>query len=142
MFLGAFPVEDTVGVVLESEYLIRDNWLLFSNPKLPTKVVQFAVRKNFHWRGPSIEERVSLAIVGIQSGLFSLSIACDDLDERIIHADVISVIGENICHRQVQGQGTRQLGWFLFQSRFSAHKCIISWGLVRHIARPPNFFGI
>jgi hypothetical protein len=43
MFLGAFPVEDTVGVVLESEYLIRDNWLLFSNPKLP-KAVQFAVQ--------------------------------------------------------------------------------------------------
>jgi hypothetical protein len=43
IFLGAFPVEDTVGVVLESEYLIRDNWLLFSNPKLP-KVVQFALQ--------------------------------------------------------------------------------------------------
>jgi hypothetical protein len=43
MFLGAFPVENTVDVVLESEYLIRDNWLLFSNPKLP-KAVQFEVQ--------------------------------------------------------------------------------------------------
>jgi hypothetical protein len=38
----------------------------------------------------------------------------------------------------------RRLGWhlnrFLLESRFSAHKCIISWGLVRHITRPPNFF--
>jgi hypothetical protein len=55
---------------------------------------------SFHWRGPSIEQRVSLAIVGIQSGLFGLSITLDDLDERIIHADVITiVIGKNICHR-------------------------------------------
>ena len=110
MFLGAFPVENTVGVVLESEYLIRDNWLLLSNPKLP-KAVQFAVpypkaavqypeiSTSFHWRGPLIEERVSLAIVGIQSGLIGLSIALNDLDERIIHADVITVIGKNICHR-------------------------------------------
>jgi len=94
----------------------------------------------FHWRGPSIEERVSLAIVGIQSGLFGLSIAFKELDERIVHADVIAhVIGENIVHRQIQGQGTRDSGWhlnrFLFQSRFMLHKCIISWGLVRHITR-------
>ena len=41
MFLGAFPVEDTVGLALESEYLIQDNWLPLSNPKLP-KAVQFA----------------------------------------------------------------------------------------------------
>jgi hypothetical protein len=38
MFLGAFPVEDTVGLALESEYLIQDNWLPFSNPKLPKAV--------------------------------------------------------------------------------------------------------
>ncbi len=43
MFSGAFPVENTVDVVLESEYLIRDHWLLFSIPKLP-KAVQFAVQ--------------------------------------------------------------------------------------------------
>jgi hypothetical protein len=43
MFLGAFPVENTVGVVLESEFLIRNNWLLSSNPKLP-RVVQLAMR--------------------------------------------------------------------------------------------------
>jgi hypothetical protein len=43
MFLGAFPVENTVGEVLESEFLIRDNWLLSSNPKLP-RVVQLAIR--------------------------------------------------------------------------------------------------
>ena len=42
MFLGAFPVENTVGVVLKSGFLIRDNLLLFSNPKL-LKVVQLAV---------------------------------------------------------------------------------------------------
>ena len=41
MFLGAFPVEDTVGLALESEYLIQNNWLPFSNPNLP-KSVQFA----------------------------------------------------------------------------------------------------
>ena len=43
MFLGAFPVENTVDVVLVPEYLIRDNRLLFSNPKLP-KAVQFALQ--------------------------------------------------------------------------------------------------
>ncbi len=43
MFLGAFPVENTVDGVLESEYLIRDNWLLLGNPKLP-KAMQFAVQ--------------------------------------------------------------------------------------------------
>ena len=43
MFLGAFPVENTVDVVLESEFFIRDNWLLLSNPKLP-RVVQLAIR--------------------------------------------------------------------------------------------------
>ena len=41
---------------------------------------------------------------------------------------------------QIQGQGTRDSRWhlnrFLFQSRFMLHKCIISWGLVRHITRP------
>ena len=36
-------MENSVDVVLASEYLIRDNWLLFSNPKLP-KAVQFAVQ--------------------------------------------------------------------------------------------------
>ena len=41
MFSGAFPVENSVDVA--SEYLIQDNWLLFSNPKLP-KAVQFAVQ--------------------------------------------------------------------------------------------------
>ena len=43
MFSDAFPVENTVDVVLASEYLIQDNCLLFSNPKLP-KAVQFAVQ--------------------------------------------------------------------------------------------------
>ena len=43
MFLGAFPVENTVDVVLESEFLIRGNWLQSSNPKLP-RVVQRAIR--------------------------------------------------------------------------------------------------
>jgi len=43
MFLGAFPVENTVGVVLESEFFIQDNWLLSSNPKLP-RVVQLAMQ--------------------------------------------------------------------------------------------------
>ena len=42
-------------------------------------------------KGPSIEERISLAIVGIQSKLFGLFITLNDLDERIIHTDVITV---------------------------------------------------
>ena len=40
---GCIPSENTVSVVLESEFLIRDNWLLSSNPKLP-RVVQRAIR--------------------------------------------------------------------------------------------------
>jgi hypothetical protein len=44
----------------------------------------------FHWRGPSIEERLSLAVVDVQSGLFGLSIAFKELNERIVHADVIT----------------------------------------------------
>ncbi len=35
------------------------------------------------------------------------------------------------------------MGWhlnqFIFQSRFSAQKCIISWGIVMHITQPPSF---
>ncbi len=59
----------------------------------------------------------SLAVVDVQSRLFGLSIAFKELDERIVHADVIIhyVISEDV---QIQGQGTRDSRWYLNQFLF------------------------
>jgi len=66
----------------------------------------------FHRDGPSIEERINLTVVDVQSGLFGLSVAFKELDEQIVHADVIihHVISENV---QIQGHGTRDSRWHL-----------------------------
>ena len=54
-------------------------------------------RTIFHWHGPSIKERVSLAIVDAQTGLYPLSVK--GLEDQI-HT---SIIVEDVIHCQVQG---------------------------------------
>ena len=55
--------------------------------------------------------------------------------DKGVHADVIA---EDVVNSQVQGtrQMQRHLKHFFFCVRVWTHKCIISWGLVRHITQP------
>jgi hypothetical protein len=51
----------------------------------------------FHWREPSIKERVSLNVVDVQTRFISL--AFESLEDKI-HAPVIA---EHVIHCQIQG---------------------------------------
>ena len=66
---------------------------------------------NFQWREPSIKDCISLAVVGVQTGL--LSLASKGLEDQI-HARVIV---EHVIQRQVQGT-QRHLNHFFFVSKF------------------------
>jgi hypothetical protein len=52
--------------------------------------------------------------------------------DKGVHADVIA---EDVVKRQVQGtrQMQKHLKRFFFCVRVWTHKCLLSWGLVRHI---------
>ena len=133
-FLGAFPVENTVGLVLEeSKYSILDNWVLFSILKFLYCTFSFELVQAAVQFPESVRFAVQIStVVDEQTGFVLFPAKTHD---KGVHADSIA---EDVVKRQVQWtrQMRKHLKRFFYRVRVRTHKFLISWGLVRHIAHP------
>ncbi len=146
--MGAFPVENAVGLVLEeSKFSIPDNWLLFSIPNFlyctfSFELVQAAVRFP-----ESVRSSVRISTGAnrqLKNALVWPSWASRPGSSIwpaivLMNKSMLTSLRNISSNVKFKERGKcESICTFLFVCvRVRNHKCLISWGLVRHITHPP-----